>query len=160
VITALLWSLAAALVIVGVVGIVMPALPGHWVIFAGLMVGAWAEGFSRVGIWTMVVIGLIALASYFVDFVAAGLGAQRYGASPRAVAGAALGTLLGFVLGLPGLLIGPFIGAVIGEMTVKRDLARAGRVGAAAWIGFLVGTAVKVGLAFAMIAIFTAALVF
>ena len=63
----LLWTLAAVMVIVGVIGVVMPALPGHMLIFAGLLVGAWAEGFTRVGVWTMVVLGLIALTSYGVD---------------------------------------------------------------------------------------------
>ena len=63
--------------------LVMPALPGHMLIFAGLLVGAWAEGFTRVGVWTMVVLGLIALASYGVDFVAVAVGARRLGASPR-----------------------------------------------------------------------------
>jgi uncharacterized protein YqgC (DUF456 family) len=74
--------------------------------------------------------------------------------------GAALGTLLGFFLGLPGLIMGPFLGAVLGELTVNRDFARAGKVGVAAWIGFAIGAAVKVGMAFLMIAIFVAAFVF
>ena len=85
----------------------MPALPGHMLIFAGLLVGAWAEGFTRVGVWTLVVLGLIALASYGVDFVAVALGAKRLGASPRAMTGAALGTLAGLFFGLPGVIVGP-----------------------------------------------------
>jgi hypothetical protein len=73
------------------------------------------------------------------------------------MAGAAMGTLLGLALGVPGLIFGPFAGAVAGELTVHRDLARAGRAGLAAWIGFVIGTAVKIGLAFAMLGIFLAA---
>ena len=72
--------------------------------------------------------------------------------------GAALGTLLGLFLGLPGLIIGPFVGAVLGELSTNRDWKQAGKAGVAAWIGFAIGTAVKVGLAFAMIGIFVAAL--
>jgi hypothetical protein len=60
-------------------------------------------------------------------------------------------------LGLPGLIIGPFVGAVLGEMTAHRDWKRAGKAGMAAWIGFAIGTAVKVAIAFAMIGIFAAA---
>jgi hypothetical protein len=156
----LLWTLAIVMVIVGLVGVVMPALPGHMLILAGLIVGAWAEGFARVGVWTLVVIGLIALASYGVDFVAVALGARRLGASPRAMTGAAIGTLAGLFLGLPGVIIGPFVGAVIGELTTHRDFAKAGRAGVAAWIGFAIGTAVKVALAFLMIGIFVFALIF
>jgi len=156
--TMLVWLLATILVVVGLIGIVLPALPGTILIFLGLLLAAWADGFSRVGVGTLVVIGVIAAASYTVDFVAAALGARHLGASPRAMAGAALGTLLGLLFGLPGLIIGPFVGAVLGELTVHRDLARAGRAGVAAWIGFAIGMAVKVALAFSMIAIFLAAM--
>jgi uncharacterized protein len=156
--TVMLWVLGAVLVVVGLVGIILPALPGTVLIFAGLFLAAWADGFARVGAGTLVVIGLIGTASYAVDFVAAALGVKRLGASSRAMAGAALGTLLGLFFGLPGVIVGPFVGAVAGELTAHRDLARAGRAGVAAWIGFAIGAVVKVALAFSMIAIFVAAL--
>jgi uncharacterized protein YqgC (DUF456 family) len=148
------------LVVVGLAGIILPALPGTVLIFAGLLLAAWADSFTRVGAATLVVIGVIAVASYGVDFVAAALGVQRMGASPRAMAGAALGTLLGLFAGLPGLIVGPFVGAVLGELTANRDLARAGRAGVAAWIGFAIGAVVKVAMAFSMIAIFLFAFFF
>lgn len=156
--TVLLWVLAVALVVIGLVGIVLPALPGTILIFAGLLLGAWADGFTRVGAATLTLIGVIAAASYAVDFVAAALGVKRLGASTRAMTGAALGTLFGLFLGIPGLIVGPFVGAVLGELTLHRDLGRAGRAGIAAWIGFAVGMAVKVALAFTMVAIFLAAM--
>jgi uncharacterized protein len=155
--TVLFWTLAVLLILVGLVGIVMPALPGHLLIFGGLVLAAWADGFTRVGVWTLVAIGLIGAASYGVDFAAAALGAKRLGASRRAMIGAGLGTLLGLFLGLPGIIIGPFVGAVLGELSTHRDWKRAGKAGVAAWIGFAIGTAVKVGIAFAMIGIFAAA---
>lgn len=155
--TVLLWILAAGLVTIGVVGIVLPAVPGTILIFAGLFLAAWADGFSRVGAGTLVVLGVLAAASYAIDFGAAALGVRRLGASRRAMAGAALGTLFGFVFGLPGLIAGPFVGALLGELSATRNLARAGRTGVAAWIGFAIGIVVKVGVAFAMIGIFLAA---
>lgn len=158
--TLILATLAVVMVIIGLIGVVMPALPGHMLILAGLIVGAWANGFMRVGLWTLVVLGVIALASYGVDFVAVALGAKRLGASPRAMTGAALGTLAGLFFGLPGVIVGPFVGAVIGELTTHRDFTKAGKAGVAAWIGFAIGTAVKVALAFLMIGIFLVALVF
>ena len=156
--TILLWTLAIALVVIGLIGVVVPALPGTVLIFAGLLLGAWADGFTRVGIPTIVVIGLIGAASYGVDFAAAAVGAKHLGASKRAMVGAALGTLLGVFLGLPGLIVGPFVGAMLGELSIHRDWRRAGKAGLAAWIGFAIGTAVKVGIAFAMVGIFLAAL--
>lgn len=156
--TILLWILGGALVFIGFAGIVMPALPGHILIFAGLLLAAWADHFTRVGPWTLTVIGVIGATSYVVDFMAAGVGVKRLGASRRAMAGAALGTLAGLVFGLPGIVIGPFVGALVGELTVHRDWKRAGRAGLAAWIGFAIGTAVKVALGFIMVGIFIAAL--
>jgi uncharacterized protein YqgC (DUF456 family) len=158
-VTVLSWALAVVLVILGLAGIVMPAVPGTALIFGGLLLAAWADHFMRVSGWTMAAIGAIAAASYAVDFAAAALGARALGASRRAMIGAALGTLAGLAFGLIGIIIGPFVGAVIGELTVHRDVLRAGRAGASAWIGFAIGTAVKVALAFLMIGIFAAALV-
>jgi len=155
----LLWTLAVAMVVIGLVGIVMPALPGHVLILGGLIVAAWADGFRHVGAWTLVAIGVIAAASYAIDFVAAAVSTRRLGASRRAMAGAALGTLAGFFFGLIGLLLGPFVGAVVGELTASGDVRQAGRAGAAATIGFIIGTAAKVAIAFVMIAIFAAAFV-
>ena len=158
--TILLYMLGFALVIVGLVGIILPALPGHILILAGLVLAAWAEHFTRVGVWTLIVIGVIGAASYVVDFVGAALGAKHLGASSRAMIGAGLGTVGGLFVGLPGVILGPFVGAVLGELTIDRDLRRAGKAGVAAWIGFAIGTAVKVAMAFLMIGIFLVALIF
>jgi uncharacterized protein YqgC (DUF456 family) len=156
----LLWVAGVALVLVGLAGIILPALPGHVLILAGLVLAARADGFTRVSVWTLVIIALIAAGSYVVDFAGAALGAKKLGASSRAMVGAGLGTIGGLFFGLPGIILGPFAGAVIGELTVKQDLRQAGKAGVAAWIGFAVGTAVKVGMAFLMIGIFAGALVF
>ena len=158
--TVLLWIVAGAMVLAGLVGIVMPALPGHLLILAGLGLAAWADGFRHVSGWTLGIIAVVALASYGIDFVAAAVTTKRLGASRRAVAGAALGTLGGVFFGLPGLIAGPFIGAVIGELTATNNMRQAGRAGVAATIGFAVGTAVKVAFAFVMIAVFAAAFLF
>lgn len=136
----------------------LPGLPGPVLVFLGLLLAAWGDGFSRVGIATMVLLGLLTAAAYVVDMAAMVLGVRRSGASGRAVAGAALGMLLGLPLGLPGLLLGPFVGAVLAELTVRRDARQAGRAGLAAWLGFVVGTITKLALVFAMIGIFAAAL--
>ena len=152
-----IWALAVILVIVGLAGVVLPALPGTVLIFAGLLLAAWADGFVRVGAVTIIGLGILTVATYFVDVATMALGMKRLGTTRRAMAGAAIGTLAGLFFGLPGLLIGPFAGAILGELTAHRDLGRAGRAGIAAWIGFLIGTVVKIGLAFAMVGIFLTA---
>jgi len=156
----LLWLLGAVMVATGLVGVVMPALPGHALILAGLVVAAWADGFSHISGWTLGLIAVVALASYGIDFVSAVVTTKRLGASKDAMLGAALGTLGGIFFGLPGLIAGPFVGAVVGELIATRNLRQAGRAGVAATIGFAIGTALKVAFAFVMIAMFAAAFVF
>jgi uncharacterized protein len=152
----LIWILAVLLVVAGIAGLVLPALPGPALLFAGLFVAAWAEGFTHVGPTTLVVLGVMAVTASLADFVAGAFGARHYGASPRSVVGAALGAIVGLFFGLPGLLLGPFVGALLGELSARRDLLAAGRAGWGATLGFILGTAAKLALGFAMVGVFLA----
>jgi uncharacterized protein YqgC (DUF456 family) len=76
-----LWILAAVLVVAGFAGVVLPVLPGAPLVFAGLVVAAWAENFQYVGVWTLVVIGILMGLTYVVDAIAGVLGVKRVGAS-------------------------------------------------------------------------------
>jgi len=153
-----LWILAILMIGVGVAGTVLPALPGAVLVFGGIALAAWIDGFTRISGWTLVAVGVLAVLSFLADYVAAALGAKKAGASKLAILGAALGTLAGVFTGLVGLLFMPLVGAAAGEFIAQRDVMRAGRVGIATWIGLLIGTAVKVALVFAMVGIFVAAL--
>ena len=150
----LLWIFAVLLSVIGLLGLVLPVLPGAPILFAGLLLGAWADDFAYVGAQTLIVLGVMALLTYLVDFAATALGAKRFGASNRAIWGAVLGGLVGLVFGLPGLLLGPFVGAVAGELSAQRDLKTAGRAGLGASIGLALGAAAKLALGFGMIGIF------
>jgi len=143
------------LVLTGLVGVVVPILPGVVLVYLGLLLGAWIDGFERVGPLTIVSLTLATGLVYAIDIAAGSFGAKRLGASRRAVWGAALGTLVGLFFGIPGILIGPFVGAVAGEYTVHRELARAGKAGAGTWLGLALGAAAKVALVFGMLALFT-----
>ena len=158
--TIALWTVVIVLMALGVVGTVLPVLPGAVLIFGGAVLGAWIDDWTRVSWWTLGVLGVLAVLSITCDFVAASLGAKRLGASPLAVAGAALGTLAGIFTGLWGVLFMPFVGAAIGEFMAMRNLQRAGQVGIATGVGLLIGVVVKLAFAFSMIGIFVAALVF
>ncbi|MGH9363134.1 MAG: DUF456 domain-containing protein [Thermoanaerobaculia bacterium] len=151
---ALLWLAAFVLVALGVTGTVLPALPGAPLVLAGLVLAAWIDDFQKVGWLPLVFLGLLTLLSIGVDLAATALGAQRVGASKRAVLGAAVGTIAGLFFGLPGLVIGPFAGAVAGEYWARRDWARAHKVGLATWLGLLLGAAAKLALVFAMVGVF------
>lgn len=142
------------LIVGGLAGLVLPILPGPLLLFAGFVVGAWAEDFAHIGVYTLTLLGVLAVLAYVVDFVAGSLGASRYGASGRAAIGAAIGAVVGLFFGLVGVLIGPFIGAVLGEISAQKDLQAAGRAGFGATVGMVVGAAAKLALGFAMIGVF------
>lgn len=156
--TIFLWVLAVVLIVVGVVGTVLPAIPGSTLVFAGIALAAWIGDFAQIPVWIVVVAGVLAALTWVVDFAAAAVGARRVGASPWAVAGAAIGTVAGIFTGLVGLLFLPLAGAAIGEYLAERDMLRAGKVGLSTWLGIVIGTALKVAIVFAMLGMFVAAL--
>ncbi|HLU07470.1 MAG TPA: DUF456 family protein [Woeseiaceae bacterium] len=154
----LLWTVVAALMVLGLAGIILPVLPSTVLIFGGILLGAWIDDFSNISTWTVGVAALLTVVSLVADYVAAALGAKRVGASRQAVIGAVLGTLLGIFSGLWGLIFMPLVGAAVGEYMALRNFQRAGQVGLATWIGLLLGTAVKIAIAFTMLGMFVAAL--
>ena len=153
----LLYLLAGLLVMAGFAGIILPALPGVPLIFAGMLLAAWAGGFHAISVFTVVVLGLLTVLALGIDFAAGLLGAKRVGASKFALLGAALGTLAGVLLGIPGLIVGPFAGALIGEWINGRNLAQASRVGIGTWLGMALGALVKLVISFVMLGVFVLA---
>lgn len=152
-----LWLLGGVLIALGIAGMLLPAMPGPPLLFAGLVVAAWAEDFTQVGWATLLLLAVLAVLAYLVDFIAGSLGAKHFGASPKAAAGAAIGAVIGLFFGLPGILLGPLVGAMLGELTERDDLHAAGRAGIGATVGFVLGTAVKMAIAFMMLGIFALA---
>lgn len=148
------------LIVVGVAGTVLPALPGVPLIFGGVLLAAWVGDFQRISVFTVVVLAVLAVVGIVIDYVAAALSAKRAGASKEGIIGAAVGTVAGIFSGLWGLLFMPLLGAAVGEFIAHKDAFRAGKVGAATWFGLLVGTAIKLAIAFTMVGVFIAALVF
>jgi len=155
--TFLLWLIGIVLVFLGMAGLILPALPGPPLLFAGFVLAAWAEDFVYVGIKTIVILALLALLTYGVDLWATMFGVKRFGASKRAVIGALVGLVIGIFLGFPGVLFGPFIGAMIGELIARRSFQAAARAGFGATLGLALGAALKLALAFSMIGIFVVA---
>jgi uncharacterized protein YqgC (DUF456 family) len=175
---ALLWLLSAALIVAGLAGTVLPALPGTVLVFGGIVLGAWIDGFTRVGWGVVASCAVLALLAWVLDYVAGLLGARKAGASRQALIGAALGTVAGVFTGLVGVLFMPLVGAAFGEFLAQRDhgpagppqgrvpegaarrlpIERAVRVGVSTWLGIMAGLVSKVVLAFMMIGLFVAAL--
>ncbi|MEO6227685.1 MAG: DUF456 family protein [Thermomonas sp.] len=160
--TALYYLIAAVLILVGLMGTALPALPGLPLVFAGMLLAAWAGGFEQVGVPMLVLLGVLTVVSLAVDFWATALGAKRVGASRKAIWGAMLGTFAGLFFGPLGLLLGPFAGALGGELLHRRsmgttDLGDAAKIGFGTWLGILLGVVLKLGLGFAMLGLFALA---
>lgn len=163
----LLWILCVLLILAGLAGTVLPALPGTALILAGIFVGAWIDDFTRVGAGTLTVIGVLAVLAWALDYVAGLLGARKAGASRLALLGAAVGTVAGLLMGLVGVLFMPLVGAAAGEFIARQGQAphhevgqQAAKVGVATWLGMMAGMLAKVVIAFVMVGLFVAALVF
>lgn len=148
------WLLAILLMVMGAAGIVLPALPGVPLMFAGMFIAAWIDHFERIGWITITVLGVLTAIAVIVDIAAAVLGVQRVNASRQAIWGTLIGTVVGLFFGFAGLVFGPFIGAVAGELAARGGIAQAGRVGIASWLGLIFGTLGKLAIAFAMLGIF------
>jgi len=153
-VTTAYFVLAGLLIIAGIAGAILPAIPGVPLVFAGMLLAAWADHFQHLGVFTLSLLGVLGLLALLVDFVAGMLGAKRVGASTRALWGATLGTFAGLFFGIPGLLLGPFVGAVIGELSAGSAMHKATSVGVGTWLGLLFGTLAKLALCFTMLGIF------
>ena len=155
-----LWLLSALLILAGLAGTVLPALPGTALVLAGIALGAWIDDFTRVGGVTLTMVAVLAALAWVLDYVAGLMGAKKAGASREALIGAALGTVVGLFLGLVGVLFMPLVGAAVGEYIARRDHGQALKVGTATWLGMMLGMIAKVVLAFMMVGLFIVALVF
>lgn len=153
----LLWILAGALVVVGLAGTILPALPGVPLVFVGLLMAAWIGDFQKIGWPTLTVLAVLTALAVAADLIAVLLGGKRAGASKYALFGAAIGSIIGLFFGLIGILVFPFIGAVVGELIARQRLNQAARVGLATWLGMLIGALAKLSLAITMLGVFVVA---
>mgnify|MGYP003437017404 FL=1 len=153
-IESLYYALAVILILVGIAGVILPALPGLPLVFIGMLLAAWAGDFQQIGWVTLVLLGLLAVLRVAVDFCATVVGAKRVGASKKALWGAVLGTFVGIFFGPIGLFAGPFVGALLGELWHGKEIGQATKVGLGTWLGIVLGIVLKLGVAFAMLGLF------
>lgn len=153
---AVCWGLVALCMVVGLLGTVLPILPGTALILAGACVYDWclAGPDARLG-WGML-LGLVAMvaASYLVDFFFVAAGARRFGASRYGPLGAIGGLVVGFFLGPVGILLGPPCGVVAVEMVTGKAFPAALRASWGTIVGSLTAGLARVSIAAAMVAWF------
>ncbi len=151
-----LYVISTLLIVAGLIGAIVPALPGVPLIFGGIWLAAGVDHYKHLGLWWLTGIAIVGVVGMTMDLLAGALGAKRVGASRRAVWGALLGTVIGLFFGLPGLLLGPFLGALLGELAAGNSVLRSTQVGVSAWIGLLFGTMIKLASSVTMVALFGA----
>jgi len=154
-----LYVLGAAALAAGVAGLVVPVLPGALLLFTGVFLVAWAGHFEVIGWGTVVFSAVIAALITAVDLASGVLGAKAFGASKWAVIGSSVGLVVGLFLGLPGILLGPPLGAMAFELAKDPNVGKAAKAGVGAFIGFAVGSVLKIALAFMLLGVLALAFV-
>jgi Uncharacterized protein conserved in bacteria len=149
----ILWITAVLLMGVGILGTVIPMIPGLPMIFAGAWLAAFIDHYDKINVWVVVLLGVLMLFGLAVDWIAQTMGAKKAGATKLGIVGSLIGTFVGIFTGLWGLIFMPLLGAAIGEFIDHQDMLRSGKVGFATWLGMIIGTVVKLALAFTMIGI-------
>lgn len=149
-------TLVWILIFVGLIGTILPGLPGTGLVFGGILLYAVYFGIGTVGMTTLILLGAVTLFSFVIDLLASLYGAKRFGASRLGVISSAIGGLAGLVfLSLPGLFLGVFLGAIVGEFFLaKKNLNDSLKAGVGSILGFLAGSLVKLLLSLVMIIVF------
>ncbi len=142
---------ASLLFLAGLVGTILPVLPGVALIWAGMLVYGLIAGFEELSVSFFVIQALLALLVTAVDYLFSAMGSRYFGGSRAALWGAAGGLLVGLFFFPIGLLIGPFLGAAVAELLYKGKADQAFRSGLGASLGFWVALPVKLGVEAAMI---------
>ncbi|MFC1847079.1 DUF456 domain-containing protein [Chloroflexota bacterium] len=157
-VTVLLALLCAIFLLVGLLGVVLPILPGIPLSWLGLFIYAAGTGFERISLTTVVVFGVLMLLSLAIDFFAPMLGAKKYKASKMGILGAFAGITVGIFFGLWGIIFGPFVGALAGEFLAGKETKQAFGSAVGAFIGMMLGSLLKMVIILVMTGFFIASL--
>jgi uncharacterized protein YqgC (DUF456 family) len=149
------WTLTIILLVAGLIGTVLPLLPGPVLIFVGGVLHTFLRPESAMSWWGIGLMALLLGLSFLVDFASGALGTKHFGGSRWGVGGVIVGALVGLFFGLPGLIIGPLLGGFLAEMFLARkEFHPALRATWGTVVGTTVGMGVRVGISVAMIAVF------
>ncbi len=135
------------LMILGIIGCLVPILPGPPLSFLGLIL-LHLSRFGQFETTTLITLGVIAVVVTIMDYIVPVWGTKRFGGSKYGTRGAAVGLIIGLFLGPMGIVIGPLIGAFVGEMIFKDDIRYAARAGFGSLLGFLTGIGLKLAASF------------
>jgi uncharacterized protein len=149
------WLIAIVLMAIGLIGTLLPVVPGAIIILAAAVLHQIMLGSDKsVGWWNIAALALLTLLSYALEFGAGYFGAKRFGATKWGAFGATLGAIAGLFWPFPGLIVGPIAGAIAGELVAGKRLVSAGRAGWGTLLGNLAGMLAKLAIALVMVSWF------
>jgi uncharacterized protein YqgC (DUF456 family) len=137
------------LMILGIIGCLVPVLPGPPLSFIGLLLLHFTK-FGHFTTETLIIFAAIAILVSVLDYLVPVWGTKKFGGSKYGTRGATVGLIIGFFLGPVGIIIGPLIGAFVGEMIFKDDVNYAIKAGFGSLLGFLTGIGLKLATSFVM----------
>lgn len=147
--------LTLVMFVMGIIGTILPALPGVIVIFGGMVLYGFMTNFAGLSIYFFIMQSAVMLVIFLVDFLASAVSTKKYGGSKQAAFGAVLGTIVGImVFGPLGVIIGPFAGSVITEIIIGKQIKQAVIVGFGSLVGVIGGTIFKLLAEIVMIVYF------
>jgi len=146
------------IMILGIIGCLVPVLPGPPLNFLGLLLLHFTK-FGHFTTLTLIIFGGIAVIVTVLDYLVPMWGTRKFGGSKYGTRGAAIGLIIGFFLGPLGIIIGPLLGAFTGEMIFKDDFKYAVKAGFGSLVGFLTGVGLKLAASFIMTFYFVKALI-
>ena len=147
-------SLALLIMLAGLIGSVVPGLPGTPVILLAAIAHRLYFGPAGASNLALIVLAALTLASILLDFFAGVLGAKKFGSTWRGALGAIVGGIVGLFFSFPGIVIGPFLGAMLFEMMGGREYDQAAKAGVGAMVGLFLGIVGKFSIGVMMIALF------
>jgi uncharacterized protein len=149
------WLITIILFAVGLIGTIVPVLPGTTIILAAAVIHRVMLGPEKsIGWRGLSILVVLTLATYALDFLGGYFGAKYFGATKWGTFGAIIGALVGLFFGIVGLFVGPVIGAVAGEFIAGKRMIDAGRAGWGSLLGNIAGMVGKLLVALAMIVVF------
>ena len=151
---AMVYTLVALLLLGGLLGSVLPLIPGTPLILAGAVIYAVATDFDPVGPWHLLILVGIAVVAYSLDYLAGAAGVKKLGGSRWAMLGAVFGAIIGVFFGPLGLILGPIVGAVLMELMISKEIRTSLRSGVGTVLGMLLGLVAKFSLAVVMVCLF------
>lgn len=154
----LIWILTGLFFLAGLLGSVLPSVPGPPLVFLGALLYSLFHGFVPVGWLTLLVLAVVAALSQVLDYLASAYGVKKFGGSGWGIWGSVLGGILGLLFfNIPGMLIGLFAGAFLLEWWKgKKEILPSLKIGGGSLLGFMGGTLMKMIFTLFMLGVFAA----